>query len=313
MATAEMSRERPPSAPPQSPPLIDLLRKAWDDPEFRPSAIGALAAIGLLGTIFWENLRHFVMVWATDENYSHGFLVPFISLYFANEAARRGPVAVRSGIWPGSAMIALGVLLKLATILIPFSVASDYGLLIALAGSCALLAGIDALRRFWFAFFFLVFLVPLPVALYSMIANPLQLLVSQVATSMLNVIGIPTLCEGNLITLAGGSQLFVAEACSGMRQLTGFLALTTAWTYLSNRPVWVRVLLVGSSIPIAMTANVVRVAITGIITYCLDPKYASGAFHTVEGLAMMGLGLLMLTTFSWGLDRLASFFRPPAP
>ncbi len=309
MATADLPRERTPSDVPPSPPLVDLLRGAWSDPNSRPSAVGAVAAIGLLGLIFWENIRHFVMVWSTDENYSHGFLVPFISLYFANEAARRGPVAVRSGVVIGSAMIGLGMLVKLATILVPFPVASDYGLLIALAGSCALLAGADALRRYWFAFFFLIFLVPLPVALYSMIANPLQLLVSQVATSMLNLIGIPTLCEGNLITLAGGNQLFVAEACSGMRQLTGFLALTTAWTYLSNRPVWVRCLLVGSSIPIAMTANVVRVTITGVITYCLDPKYASGAFHTVEGLAMMGLGLLMLATISWGLDQVVSFFR----
>jgi exosortase len=309
MATAEMTRERPPSETPPSPPLVDLIRGAWDDPEFRPSVIGAVGAIGLLGLIFWENILHFVVVWSTDENYSHGFLVPFISLYFANEASRRGPVAIRSGVGLGSAMIGFGLLVKLATILVPFPVASDYGLLIALAGSCALLAGTDALRRFWFAFFFLVFLVPLPVALYSMIANPLQLLVSQVATSMLNVIGIPSLCEGNLITLAGGSQLFVAEACSGMRQLTGFLALTTAWTYLSTRPVWVRCLLIASSIPIAMTANVVRVTVTGVITYCFDPKYASGAFHTVEGLAMMGLGLLMLATFSWGLDQMVSFFR----
>ncbi len=310
MATAEMSRERTPSASPHSPPLVDLLRGAWEDPASRPSAIGAMMSIGLLGVIFWENIRHFVVVWATDENYSHGFLVPFISLYFANEVARKGAVGVRSGIGLGSAMIAFGLFVKLSTILIPFPVASDYGLLIALAGCCALIAGIDALRRFWFAFFFLVFLVPLPVALYSLIANPLQLMVSQVASSMLNVLGIPALCEGNMITLAGGSQLFVAEACSGMRQLTGFLALTTAWTYLSARPAWVRVLLVGSSIPIAMTANVVRVTLTGVITYGLDPKYASGAFHTFEGLAMMGLGLVMLATFSWGLEQLASLFRP---
>ena len=87
-------------------------------------------------------------------------------------------------------------------------------------------------------------MVPLPVALYSMIANPLQLLVSQVATSMLNVIGIPVALRGNMITLPGDIQLFVAEACSGMRQLTGFLALTTAWAYLSARPAWNRALLV---------------------------------------------------------------------
>jgi exosortase len=313
MATVDLSHEPTPSPARQSPPLVDLVRNGWNDPTVRPLEIGGLLALGLLALLFWQNIQHFFLVWSTDENYSHGFLVPLISLYFANEASRKGPVPIRSGLAGGLSMIAFALAIKLATILVPFPVASDYGLVIALGGTCAVLAGIEALKRYWFAFFFLVFMVPLPVALYSMIANPLQMLVSQVATSMLNVIGIPSLCEGNMITLAGGSQLFVAEACSGMRQLTGFLALTTAWAYLTDRPMWNRFLLVVSSIPIAMTANVVRVTVTGIITYGFDPKYASGAFHTVEGLAMMGLGLLMLATFAWVLDQVTSILTPSLP
>ena len=203
----------------------------------------------------------------------------------------------------------MALLIKVATVVIPFPAASDYGFLLALAGLCAILAGLDVLKRYWFAFFFLVFMVPLPVALYSMIANPLQLMVSQMASAMLNVLNIPALCEGNLITLPGDNQLFVAEACSGMRQLTGFLALTTAWAYLSARPGWHRCLLIASSIPIAMTANIVRVTLTGVVSHVFDPKYASGAFHTVEGLAMMGLGLLMLSTFSWVLDQIIALTR----
>jgi exosortase len=310
MATVEITQERPQSTDRPSPPLLSLIRDGWADPASRPLALGAVASMGLLGLIFWRNLENFLRVWSTDENYSHGFLVPLISLYFANEASRKGPVAIRSGVGLGLAMIACGLGIKLATIVIPFPTAGDYGLVLALAGLCAALAGVDALKRYWFAFFFLVFMVPLPVALYTMIANPLQLMVSQVATSMLNLIGIPSLCEGNMITLAGGNQLFVAEACSGMRQLTGFLALTTAWAYLTSRPIWNRALLVVSSIPIAMTANVVRVTVTGIITYGFDPKYASGAFHTIEGLAMMGLGLLMLATFSAILDMATASLTP---
>ncbi|WP_435006320.1 exosortase/archaeosortase family protein [Tundrisphaera lichenicola] len=310
MATVPIPAEHPHSTGQSSaPPLLASIRSAWEDPSRRASVFGAIGATALLGFLFWENLRHFVQVWANDENYSHGFLVPLISLYFANEAARKGPVSVRSGTWIGSILITLALAIKLATIVIPFPVVSDYGFLMALAGTCALLAGSDALKRYWFAFFFLGFMVPLPVALYSMIANPLQLLVSQLAASMLNAVGIPTLCEGNMITLPGDNQLFVAEACSGMRQLTGFLALTTAWAFLSARPLFYRTLLVLSSVPIAMTANVVRVTLTGVITYRFDPKYASGAFHTIEGLAMMGLGLMMLATFSWTLDQLGLIAR----
>jgi len=303
MATVPISTSNPAEPSAGSPPLWVLLQGAWDNPSHRASLVGAVGAVGLLGVLFWQNLVHFVLVWSSDENYSHGFLVPLLSLYFANEAARRGPVALRSGLWFGSMMVTLAIAIKLATVVIPFPAASDYGFLLALAGLCAILAGTDVLKRYWFAFFFLIFMVPLPVALYSLIANPLQLLVSQMATAMLNVLSIPALCEGNLITLPGDNQLFVAEACSGMRQLTGFLALTTAWAYLSMRPPWHRGLLIASSVPIAMTANIVRVTLTGVVSHVFDPKYASGAFHTVEGLAMMGLGLLMLSTLSWTLDQ----------
>ena len=84
-------------------------------------------------------------------------------------------------------------------------------------------------------------MVPLPVAVYSRIASPLQLLASQVASTVMNATGVPVLREGNHMTLPGGVQLFVAEACSGMRQLTGFLALTTAVATSRRGRRWYRV------------------------------------------------------------------------
>ena len=135
MATVSTSTA-PPAEPVArtSPPLLELLKGAWTDPTHRASIVGAVASLGLLAILFWVNLVHFIQVWSTDENYSHGFLVPFLSLFFANEAARRGPVAVLAGIRLGSSLIAVGLGIKLATILIPFPAASDYGFILALAG-----------------------------------------------------------------------------------------------------------------------------------------------------------------------------------
>ena len=262
----------------------------------RDATIGAVACLAILGFMYLSNLRHFVDTWSTDENYSHGFLVPLLSLYFAREAMKRGPVIRRKGEVIGVAFLTLSVLLRLATIVVPVGIVGDAGFLIGLAGICSLIAGRDALVRFGFAIAFLAFMVPLPVALYTTLASPLQRIVSQLGASLLTTIGIPVLCEGNMMTLPGGARMFVAEACSGMRQLTGFLALTTAVAYLSQRPAWYRTILIMSSIPIAMTANVLRVTLTGCIMHLLDPKYASGQFHTIEGLLMMavGLGLLAL-------------------
>lgn len=290
--------------PPDAPPLWTLIRSAASSREGRVGLLGSAGCLGLLGLIFQANLRHLIYMWSTDGNYSHGFLVPLISLYFANEAARRGSLTLRSGVGCGVTLIALAMLGRLATVLVPVGFVGDCAFLIGLAGVVALLAGRDALRRFGFALAFLAFMVPLPVQLYTTLASPLQLLISRAASEVLNLIGIPVLCEGNMMTLPGGVSMFVAEACSGMRQLTGFLALTTAVAYLARRPWWYRLVLVISSVPIAMTANVIRVVATGIIMERFDPKYAAGTFHTVEGLVLMGLGLALLAGECWMLNRL---------
>src|SRR5947209_1523040 len=245
--------------PPSPPALAALLADALHEPGGRVTLAGAVAGAGFLSVIFWSNIEHFFISWATDENYSHGFLVPLISLYFANLAAAKGPVRRRGGVAAGAALLTAALLVKLGTAVVVVGTLGDLALIAAVAGVCALLAGTAALRRYGFAIGFLVFMVPMPVALYALIASPLQLLVSQVASVVLNATGVPVLTEGNMMTLPGGVQMFVAEACSGMRQLTGFLALTAAVAYLSGRPAWYRAAVVGSAVPIAMTANMARV------------------------------------------------------
>ena len=294
-------------------PLLTLLSRSMRDPESLPTLAGAMVAFVLLAVIFASNLRHFGVTWWTDQNYSHGFLVPLISLYFASQAAGRGPVRVRGGVGIGLFLLSMALLVKLATIVVVVGTLGDLALLAAIAGVVSLLAGIDALKRYGFAIGFLVFMIPLPVALYAMIASPLQLLVSKLASVALNVTGVPVLTEGNMMTLPGGVQMFVAEACSGMRQLTGFLALTAAVAYLVARPAWYRGMVVLSALPIAMTANVARVVLTGYIMYYVNPQYASGAYHTLEGLLMLGFGLSLLRGECWFLDQLVALPQEVKP
>ncbi len=287
--------------------LLELIRGSLAEPGGRPIWFAALACTALYLLLFRDVLWHFYYSWTTDENYSHGFLVPPLALYFANQATRRGPVPVEGGGALGSVMLTVSVLIGLLTIPLPIPFLGQLAFILGLGGIFALLFGGPALRRYWFSLAFLVFMVPLPVAVYTRMASPLQLLASRVASTVMNATGVPVLREGNHLTLPGGLQLFVAEACSGMRQLTGFLALTIAVAYLSTRPPWYRGLIVLSGVPIALTANIARVLLTGYIMHFLNPEYALGAFHTVEGLLMMGFGLLLLNLECWGLDQ----FIPP--
>jgi exosortase len=296
--------------------LASLLREAVKQSDGRLRLAGAFVCIVLFARVFWANLGHFCYVWTTDENYSHGFLVPVISLYFANQVARRGSTAISGGITAGSLLLLAALFGRLVTIPLPLQFFGDVAFLLGLTGVFTVLCGTSALKRYWFAFFFLIFMVPLPIALYSRIASPLQLLASRVASTLMNAGGLPVLCEGNRMTLPGGLQLFVAEACSGMRQLTGFLALTAAVAYLARRPGWYRVIVVLSALPIALSANIARVMLTGYIMHFVNPRFATGAFHTIEGLLVLGFGLLMLQGECWMLDRVSQWVilgRGPRP
>ena len=286
-----------PVSPPHSPlTLPALFSLAVRDPVQRVMMLGGLACLALFSALFQDNFCHFYYAWTTDDNYSHGFLVPLLSLYFASQIVRRGPVEIQSGVISGGVLLGLAILGRLVTIPLPIPFLGDLALLVGLAGMFTLILGTKALSRYWFVFFFLVFMVPLPIAMYSRIASPLQLLASRVASTAMNLTGVPVLCEGNRITLPGGVQLFVAEACSGMRQMTGFLALTTAVAYLTARPIWYRMIIVLAALPVALTANVARIVLTGYIMHFVNRDYASGTYHTVEGILMMGFGLLLLNS-----------------
>jgi exosortase len=284
----------PPSYP--RPALVDVLSHALRDSAGRSTLLGGTICLILFGVLFRDNLWHFYYAWTTDDNYSHGFLVPLLSLYFASQVMRRGTVPVRAGMLPGVTLLSFALIVRLVTIPLPIPFLGDLALLLGLAGIFTLLFGIDALKRFWFVFFFLLFMVPLPIAMYSRIASPLQLVASRLASTVMNATGVPVLCEGNRMTLPGGVQMFVAEACSGMRQMTGFLALAAAVAYLTTKPTWYKGTLLLAALPIALTANVARVVMTGFIMHFVNAQYASGTYHTIEGILMMGFGLVLLNS-----------------
>jgi exosortase/archaeosortase family protein len=98
-----------------------------------------------------------------------------------------------------------------------------------------------------------------------------------------------------------------------MRQLTGFLALTAAVAYLSARPAWYRLAVVTSAVPIAMSANIARVILTGYLMHYVNPQFASGTYHTAEGLLMMAFGLSLLRAGCLVLDLVLDLTKPAPP
>ena len=127
---------------------------------------------------------------------------------------------------------------------------------------------------------------------------------------MLNLVGeLDATASGVVIDVMYKGQrlepaINVAEACSGMRLLMAFLALGVAMAYLHYRPMWQRLILLASTIPIAIFCNIIRVTATGFIYILIDPKYAQGAYHDLLGFAMLPLAFCLYGSLAWFISSL---------
>jgi exosortase len=140
----------------------------------------------------------------------------------------------------------------------------------------------------------LVLMIPIPAMIESHITLPLQLVSSRIAAAAIESCGIVVLREGNVLYLPG-SALEVAAACSGIRSLMAQQAVAVAYGWIAEKRIWVRLVLLALTVPLAILFNSLRVLTTGLITYNLGPEWAEGWLHTSIGLVLFLLasGLLI--------------------
>ena len=122
------------------------------------------------------------------------------------------------------------------------------------------------IRRLWFAFFILLFMIPIPGVIYYSMASSLQLLVSILSVEVMQSLGMAVLRRGNVLVLPNVS-LEVAEACSGLRSLVSLMAMGAFYGYLGQPRPLGKMIVFASSVPIAVLSNLSRVLITAVIAY----------------------------------------------
>ena len=231
--------------------------------------------------------------WATDGNYSHGFVIVPIAAYLAWErraqltAAERRPHAV------GLVVVILGVAGVIAGTLGAELFIARTSMLAVLAGTIAFVWGPAHLRILAFPVAVLLLMIPIPAIVFNQIAFPLQLLASRAAQVVLSAAGIPVLREGNVIILANAT-LEVAEACSGIRSLVSLLTLGIVYGYFSDRRSSVRVAIALATVPVAVVVNGVRVAGTGIAAHFFGSAAAEGFYHTFAGWLVFVAAVVLL-------------------
>jgi exosortase len=274
---------------------------ARDARERRTSILYAGAASALAFGIFGPILYYMVLHWGAVDDYSHGFLVAPLALYFVWERRHDLQRATIRPSWWGLIPLALGSLALMIGRLGVELTAMRVSFVLTLIGLQILLLGRGVFRILAFPMLFLFFMVPLPQSLVNVVAFPLQLIAADFAVETLHLLHIPALREGNIIHLAD-TQLFVAEACAGLRSLMALGALAVVFAYFFRRNPIERVIIVASAIPIAIFVNAFRVALTGYLAHRMGSAAAQGLIHQTEGFFTFGLAFGLLLVEAWLLS-----------
>jgi exosortase len=242
---------------------------------------------------YWTTLADTAQRWAHDPMYSHGYLVPIFALVLL--WLRRDRLA--TGSWRpsgwGLPLLLAGVGIRLYGTYYHYIWLDAISLLPCLAGVCLLLGGWTAWRWSWPALGFLFFMIPLPYRVGLMLSDPLQRLATVASTFALQMLGVPAVAEGKRILL-NEVEIGIVEACSGLRMLVIFFALSSAVALLMPGRMWRKIVIVASAIPIALVSNLLRITMTGLLHEMVGSKIANAVFHDLAGWLMMPLALGML-------------------
>ena len=256
----------------------------------------AVALLLLTAWLYASILARLFLQWvgpSRDPNFEHGIFVPLFALFVLWQDRERLKAIAPAPSWTGLPLVVLSLLMLALGVLGAENFLSRVSLLVLLAGLIILFQGWRFFRAVLFPWAFLILMIPIPTLIINQVTFPLQLLASQLATVLLELVGVPVLRQGNVIVLAS-MPLDVAEACSGIRSLLTLVTLAIIYGYLMETRMWARVALVCSAVPIAVAANSFRIFGTGLLVQYWDPDKAEGFYHALGGWLIFVVALLML-------------------
>jgi len=278
-----------------------------------PAAVARIAIISALFVlVYWWPIRHsLVWRWLNDGNWSHGWLIPLFSLYFLGMRRQELEKCHPRPSYFGAVILALSLTVYFLSAwrlrMVYPQALSGVG---AIFGVTLLMGGWSVIRIAWFPILFLLFAVPLPQGLYVDLTMPLRMMASTVAAGVMPLFapGLHTEAQAVVIDYVfPGSPpgtLNVEEACSGMRLMMAFIALGVAMAYIQERPLWQRVVMVLSCIPVAVMCNAIRVTITGLLYVYGHASLARGTPHQLLGIAILGIALGLFALIGYVLNNL---------
>jgi EpsI family protein len=243
-----------------------------------------------------------VSQWRSNEVYSHGFLIPFIALYlvyFKWDSIAERPLEPNYAF--GIPAVAISLMCLLAGRIAGILVLEEISIVLSIGAMLLLLFGRSLLRAVWFPVAYLFLMIPMWDIFTDTVQHPFQLLSASIGVEMMNWIGIPVYHNGIFIELPG-ITLEVAKACSGINYLISILAIGIPLSYINTRRFSRRILILLSSVVIALLSNGIRVFLVGLFVQKgnLGSNHdIHGPFHVLQALSVSFVGYLAIFVLVW--------------
>lgn len=240
-----------------------------------------------------------ILIWlwdrwfARDSYYSHGILIPFVTGYliWQKKDILKKITPTQSSL--GIPLIIFGLLIYLLSAPLRIYFTSGFSMLIIIYGLALHFYGWPIVRHIAFPLFFLFFMMPLPSQAIINISFRMKMFAAEIATSVLNGMGFQAARDGSIITMRH-TQVIVDDVCSGLRSLISLTALGSIFAYWLNAPMYKKIILFLTTIPIAIIANVCRVVILSSISEIWGAEYATGFTHDATGYMVFIVAFILL-------------------
>ncbi|MEO8410413.1 MAG: exosortase A [Propionivibrio sp.] len=264
-------------------PVI-VLRNTW-----RFALLALLVTLLSILALYRETAWSMVEIWSRSETFTHGFLVPPISLWLIwRRREQLAHLAPRPNVWAMLLFLGAGFFWLLGEIAAA-SVVSQFALTSLLVLSVLALLGLPIARLIVFPLAFLFFAVP-----FGEFAMP-QLMewTAHFTVLGLRLSGVPVFREGLHFVIPSGSWS-VVEACSGVRYLIASLTVGTLFAYLNYRSLTRRLIFVGVAFLVPVIANWLRAYMIVMLGHLSGNKLATGVDHLIYGWVFFGIVIMIM-------------------
>jgi exosortase D (VPLPA-CTERM-specific) len=245
----------------------------------------AFFAAALLGVTFYVGIREMVIVWNISEEFSYGYMIPFITLFLIWQKKNILEKIEFTGSWSGVLIVILGLIFFYLGSLSAIKTVIQYALVIVVVGLAISIMGWRGVKPILVPLLFLLFMIPLPSFFLNNLSSQLQLISSSLGVEITRLFGVSVHLEGNVVDL-GSFKLQVVEACSGLRYLFPLMSLSFICAYIYQGAFWKRALIFLSSIPITVFMNSFRIGVIGVLVEYRGIAQAQGFLHDFEGWAI---------------------------